>query len=41
VGAVKLAQELGLVPGTGEPASDRNQRLSKTFDEVISETSPW
>jgi ferredoxin-nitrite reductase len=41
VGAVKLAQELGLEPGTGEPASDRNQRLSKTFDEVISETSPW
>lgn len=41
VGAARLSQELGLVPGTGEPASDRNQRLSKTFDEVISETSPW
>ena len=41
VGAVKLAQQLGLTPGTAEPASERNQRLSKTFDEVISETSPW
>lgn len=41
VGAVRLGQELGLAPGSGEPASERNQRLSKTFDEVISETSPW
>ena len=41
VGAARLGRELGLTPGTGEPASERNQRLSKTFDEVISETSPW
>lgn len=41
VGADQLARELGLTPGEAEPASERNQQLSKTFDEVISETSPW
>jgi sulfite reductase (ferredoxin) len=41
VGAVKLSQELGNwcpAPATGQRPQPA---LSKTFDEVISETSPW
>ncbi len=41
VGAEQLRSELGLQPGTVEPAHERNQRLRPVFDGVLNETSPW
>lgn len=41
VGARRLAEALGAVPAPAEPVNQRNLRLQRTFDEAISETSPW
>lgn len=41
VGAKHLAGLLGVVYAPEEPVNERNLRLQRTFDEVVSETSPW
>jgi ferredoxin-nitrite reductase len=41
LGPGRLADRLGVVPAPPEPVNERNVRLQRTFDEAISETSPW
>lgn len=41
VGAKRLADLLGVVHAPADPASDRNVRLQRVFDEAVSESSPW
>lgn len=41
IGPRRLADLIGVVPAPEEPVNERNLRLQRTFDEAISETSPW